>query len=216
MGRYTVPSTIVGNTDPTAVRCLALANRAGRSIALDHTWQVLLTSHTFPTVNGTTNYALPSDFHRFANITQWDQTNDEQLRGPVSAAEWNYLQQSSVSVGSPFYSYFRIAGDRFYIYPTPTSARTIGYDYYSKHWITGKEEFTLDADVPLIDSDLLTLGLRWRLLEQLGDEWQNVYGEYQRRLEMLQAKDGGRDVIRFGVRKRDPYDNLPDSGFGPP
>lgn len=214
MGKFVVPSTIVGNSDGTAVRCLALANRAGRAIGLDHAWQALLTSHTFNTSNGTADYALPTPFHRFANLTQWDQTNNEVLRGPVSPSEWNVLTQSAVVVGSPLCSYFRIAGNLFSITPTPTSTRTIGYDYYSAYWVQGKTEFTADADIPVIDADLLTLGLRWRLLAALGDSFENERAEYLERLNALQAKDGGRDAIRFGSARVDPYGNLPTTGFG--
>ena len=72
---FNVPSSIVGNTDPSAVQLLALANRAGRSLALDHKWQRLLATHSFATFASTADYALPSDFHRFANITSWDRGN---------------------------------------------------------------------------------------------------------------------------------------------
>src|SRR5690242_11912595 len=90
VGDYAVPSSIVGNTDPTAVQLLALANRAGRTLALDYRWQALLTTYTFPTVASTADYALPTDFNRFANLTPWDRTNYAQLEGPVSAQRWEY------------------------------------------------------------------------------------------------------------------------------
>ncbi len=215
-GEYAVPATIVSNTDPTAVRLLALANRAGHCIGYDYRWQVLLETHTFPTVSGTSGYDLPADFNRISNKTIWDRTNDVAIFGPVSPREWNRLQYSSVQVGSPLHTYFRMAGNQILLGPTPDSVRTIGFDYWSKYWIDGdKETFTADTDEPLIDSDLLILGLRWRYLQAVGDDYEPVRMEYMQRLDALQSKDGGRDYINFGQHRQfDPYDNLPDTGFG--
>lgn len=214
-GRYNVPTSIIGNTDPTAVRCLALVNLAGTIIGHDYPWQALITSYTFSTSNGTANYALPTPFNRFANLTNWDHTNFVPIRGPVSPIEWNRLQQSVVSVGSPFYSYFRIAGGYFSIYPTPTSTRTIGFDYFSKYWISGKTEFTADTDEPLISATLLTLALRWMFLQALGDEYEKEEQIYRQRLDSLQGADGGRGVISFNGSPSTLYgDNLPDVNLG--
>ncbi len=211
---YEVPTSFVGNTNPTAVTCLALANRTGRELATEYLWQVLLVSYTFATVASTANYALPTPFRRIINNTVWDQTNKVQLRGPVSASEWNYLQNSSIAVGSPLNSYFRMAGNYIYIGPTPSSVRTIGYDYQSKYWISGKNEFTADADEPLIDDQLMILGLRWRFLQSKGDDYESVRGEYQSLLDALQAQDGGKSVISFAAPASNPYDGLPEGNFG--
>ena len=215
-GQFTVPETIVGNADPTAVQLLALANRAGRTLANDYRWQALLTTHTFDTVASTDSYALPSDFGRFANVTFWDETNYAPVRGPLSAMEWQALNSSSLA-GSPIFDKaFRIAGGLFYLYPIPTAVETIAYTYYSSFWISGKSAFSLDADVALIDEDLITLELKWRWLQSKGDSFENEKREAELRRESVLAADGGRDVIRFsdsaGVRFRD--GNLPTSGFG--
>lgn len=215
-GQYTVPSTIVGNTDPTAVQLLALANRTGRTIANDYRWQALLKSYTFDTVASTASYALPGDFGRFANLTFWDNTNYQAVRGPVTAVEWQMLQSSMIA-NAGITKAFRLASNLFYIYPTPDAAETIAYNYYSKYWAdsTGsKAAFSNDSDEPLIDEDLVTLGLRWRWLSAKGDAFENEKLEYLQRLESLQAADGGRDAIRFGERMTFMPNNLPDTGFG--
>ena len=215
-GQYTVPSTIVGNTDPTAVQLLALANRTGRTLANDYRWQALLISYTFPTVASTASYALPGDFGRFANLTFWDNTNYQSVRGPVTPIEWQMLQ-SSMTANAGITKAFRIAGNLFYIYPTPDAVETIAYNYYSKYWAdsTGsKAAFSNDSDEPLIDEDLITLGLRWRWLQAKGDTFENEKLEYMLRLESLQGADGGRDAIRFGERMTFMPNNLPDTAFG--
>jgi hypothetical protein len=215
-GKFQVPSTIVSNADPTAVQLLALANRTGRTLANDLRWQVLLSTYTFATVASTANYSLPSDFGRFANLTQWDRTNDNPVRGPVTAMEWEYLQSSGFGASSIFDKVFRIAGNYFAIYPTPdTSDETIAFQYYSKNWITNKTAFSADDDTALIDEDLIILGTKWRWLQAKGDSFENEKLEYQQRLDSLQAGDGGRDVIRFGSRfVENGAGNIPDVGFG--
>jgi hypothetical protein len=39
------------------------------------------------------------------------------------------------SVASQIFSFFRISANLFSIYPTPTSTRTIAYQYIGKNWI---------------------------------------------------------------------------------
>ena len=69
---------------------------------------------------------------------------------------------------------------------------------------------------PLIDEDLITLGVRWRFLQAKGDTFENEKMEYMLRLESLQGADGGRDAIRFGERRDRVFmpNNIPDSNFG--
>lgn len=216
IGEYTVPATIVSNTDPSAVQLLALANRTGRTLAQDYRWQVLLTSTTITTADGTDNYALPTDFGRFANITFWDETDDTIVRGPMSPSEWQYLQSSGLGGAAQFDKAFRIAGNRFYIYPTPDAIETIAYQYWSTYFISGKAAFSLDADTALIEEDLIILGLKWRWLQAKGDAFEAEYREYMYRLDSLQSADGARDIIRFGGRLVDVGQpgNLPDVSFG--
>lgn len=214
-GQFTVPSTIVGNADPTAVQLLALANRAGRTLAREN-WQVLLTSYTFATVVSTASYALPSDFGNFANLTFWDRTNYWAIKGPVTAMEWQTRKSASIASVSGVNKAFRIAGGLFYIDPTPSAVETIAYDYFSTYWITGKDGYSDDADVALIDEDLIVLGLKWRWLQAKGDSFENEKAEYTEALNSALAVDGAKDAIRFSdaTRPRVLGGNLPETNFG--
>lgn len=216
IGDFAVPTTIVGNNDPNAVQMLALANRAGRTLANDYRWQALLTNYTFPTVASTDSYALPNDFGRFANLTQWDNTNTTRVQGPVTPSQWQFLQSSGLGGAAQFDKAFRIAGGLFYIYPTPTAADTIAFQYYSRRWITGKEAFSADTDEALIDEDLILLGTKYRFLAARGDSYEREENEYLRRLDSLQGADGGRNVIAFGksLLIGDMAGNLPETNFG--
>ncbi len=221
---FNVPSTIVGNSDPSAVRLLALADRTGRDLMRLHLWQAMIQTYTFPTVASTGTYALPTDFQRFLNLTQWDRTNYTPLRGPVSAAEWEVDRSGNLSSASQIMSMFRIAANLMEIYPTPTSVRTIAYQYVGKFWIIAsggssatKEYFTVDTDTCIFEDDIMVIGIRERFDAVAFGIPFVPSPEYQSMLGAATAADGGKSVITFGSGRLNGIlggDNLPDSNYG--
>lgn len=216
IGGINVPDTIVSNEDPTAIQLLALANRTGRELALDYKWQGLLSTHTFSTVDGTSAYAMPSDFHAIANRTAWDRTNDWKLQGPASKMAWERLQSSAIT-SSGLRSWFRIQGGQFNLYPTPTSVRTIAFQYYQKTFVSesggsDKAAFTLDNDTARIDEDLLLLGVKFRFKAAKGLISDPERMEYESRKNALQIADKGAATIDFGGSMT--QGGMPESGFG--
>jgi hypothetical protein len=77
---FGIPGTIVGNSDDTAVLLLKLVNRAGGLLARKP-WQMLQKEYTFSLVNGTDNYAFPTDYGFFQDYTAWDRNQFWALRG---------------------------------------------------------------------------------------------------------------------------------------
>lgn len=65
IGEFNVPRSMVGNTDPHAVQLLALANRAERSLALDHKWQALLANYSFPIIASSAGCPLAPSLRGF-------------------------------------------------------------------------------------------------------------------------------------------------------
>lgn len=212
-GDFDVPSSFIGNSNPTAVQLLALARRSLKVIGLDYRWQALIATHTFSTADGTETYALPTDFHAFAALTFWDRSNYLRMQGPVTNQLWEAIK-SGQQVSAGISKFFRIAGNLFYIYPVPGAIETIAYQYYSNYLVTGnKTTFTDDGDTALVDEDLLTLGVRWRFLAAKGAPYAAVLAEYQDRLDALQARDGGRNMIDY-LGPRFEMDNIPETGVG--
>lgn len=218
---FAIPSTFYGNGDGTATLAVALVNREGQTLEKEHRWQELVTEHTFATVSGTATYALPSDFRAFANMSQWDRANQRRMIGPINSAIYQYLQSGITVFGGPE-RFFMVRGNLFTVYPTPTSADTIAFDYYSKAWITKQTDstnvsaWTADGDTARIDEDLLTMGLKWRFLQAKGMPFEPEYKEYESVKELLQADNGGRPVINMNgsVAGRQEMGNLPDTGYG--
>ena len=224
-GNIGLPSSYIGNTNPTAVRTRRLATRTGRILALDYDWEILRKQHTFNTAAGTATYALPDDYDRFENGTFWDNANDRPLLGPTSQRDWAWYQSG---IGSPvgINKAFRLSGGQIEIYPTPSAVEELTFQYYSNEWVTlaaggTGEDFEEDDDTTVFDEDLLILGIKWRVLAEdgfLGPTHDIVmqsyqYKEYENRLNSLLLKDGGAAEIIYAERNRYPG-NIPDTGFG--
>lgn len=222
---FNTPSTIINNQDPSAVRLRAIAERNGRNLMRLHVWQAMQQTYTFPTVNGTADYALPTDFQRFLNLTDWDRTNFRPLRGPVSPAEWEVLRSGTLSVASQIFSFFRVSGNLFSIYPTPTTVRTIAYQYIGKNWVypSGSgasptaDYFANDTDTCILDDDLMVMGIRERLDALLLGNPFEPSPEYAALIGAMIAADAGKGVITFGqpkiIQSILGTGNIPDFGF---
>jgi hypothetical protein len=222
---FNVPATIINNQDPTAVRLQGIAERNGRNLLRMHVWQAMQNTYTFSTSNGTADYALPSDFQRFLNLTEWDRTNFRPLRGPSTPSEWEVLRSGQLSVASQIFAFFRISAGLFSIYPTPTSTRTIAYQYIGKNWIypTGSggspsaEYFANDTDTTILDDDLMVMGIRERLDALLLGNPFVPSPEYAELIGATIAADAGKGVISFGNPKIIASvlgpGNVPDFGF---
>lgn len=218
---FAVPSSFYGNGDGTAKLAVALVNREGQTLEKEHRWQELITEYTFTTTSGTATYALPSAFRAFANMSQWDRTNQRRMTGPINSAIYQYLKSGISVFGGPE-RFFIVRGNLFTIYPTPTSTDTIAFDYYSKAWITKQTDlsnvsaWTADLDTARLDEDLLTMGLKWRFLQAKGMPFEPEYREYESIKEALQSDNGGRAVINMNgsMAGRQDFGNLPDTGFG--
>lgn len=221
IGGFDVPSSFYGNTNLTATQCVALANRAGRTLQAETRWSELLTEHTFTTTASTATYAKPSDFRAFANMSQWDRTNSWRLTGPTSSFVWQWLK-SGISVFASNTRFFAVRGAYIHIYPTPTvTGDTIAFDYYSNAWITKQldssniTEWSSDNDTARIDEDIITLSLKWRFLQAKGMPYEPEYKEYETIVESMKEDNGGRGAINLsGMPGLGEFGNIPDTGFG--
>lgn len=219
VGSFEVPSTIANNSNETAELILSLINRLGRRLALIHDWQALQVEYTFTTTSGTASYVLPSGFRKFALLTQWDRTNLKRCNGPTDPKTWQYIKSSGL-LTQTIDRYFRIFGNEFLIYPTPdATGDTIAYEYYSSLWCqssggTGQTAFAADTDVPLLDEELLILGLKAAFLKEKGEAYDEALTAYDETYRLLTGHDNGTSVIRFNNRSRRDDMNLPEMNYG--
>lgn len=222
-----VPTTIVGNSDPTAKTCLRLVNKLGRGLMRDYDWQELKVDYTFSTVASTASYAFPTDFKRFSPLTFWDRTDRWPLLGPASDVEWQTLEGRLNPGGSRFW--YRILENKITFFPTPQSIVTIAFTYQSKNWCqsssgdgtpngaNAQAAFAADTDTALLDEELLTLGLEYEFRAAKGLPSQAALDEYNDALADLKSADQPGAMIDFGgsdFMRRSRWPLLPDGNFG--
>jgi len=189
----TRPSSVVTSSDPLAMTLLGLAQEEGKTLARRHSWQVLQSEYTFPTVGETSSYALPAGFDRILVDTVFNRTTHRRMVGDLTPAQWQESQASQVTIINPA---FRIRGNLFYINPTPSvSAQTIAYEYISKNWCqsaaeVGQTAWASDADTGILDEELMTLGIVWRFKSAKGLDYAESMTNYEMQVANAVARDG--------------------------
>ena len=192
-----VPSAVASATDAQTRQMLGLLNREGRFLVRDHQWSQLQTLGTITAVADQAAYNFPSDFLRIIGNTLWDRQNRWELLGPDSPQTDRFKRESAVSQTGPRRS-VRQVGSQLKVWPTPTSSGAVFvYEYVSKNWATtstgtGIDAMTADTDIPLLDADLLVLGLKWRFLAAKGmGSAEAVQAEYSDALRKAKAANNG-------------------------
>jgi hypothetical protein len=227
-----VPTSIIGNADPAAARLLQMARRTGRDMAERVNWTALTVEHVF-VANGTSDYTLPADFRSLVNDTLWDRSRFWRMRGAMSPQQWQ-LFKSSIIGRATIERRWRLrlpsgspagATVQFEIDPpiTGDTTSTFVYEYVSRNWCISlanvtQPDWVADTDVSLLDESVLELGVIWRLLHRLGLDYSVEKDEFDYRLDMLVARDGGTAILDIAPYDRltliGPY-NVPETGFGP-
>jgi hypothetical protein len=205
--KVAVPSTIIGNTQLEAVRLLEAIGSTTNDLLKRIDWEELHAEATITTIASTQAYSLPSDYERIVNSTAWNSTNNLQMIGVTTAAEWQNLQNATDGSGSAN-DWYRIRGGQVLIYPTPSSVESMVYEYIQNTPIessggSAQTTWQADTDVPRIDAYLVELGTRWRFRKMLGQPFQQDLEQYNEIGTAVSGFDGGR-------RKILPPGRLPD------
>lgn len=166
-------------------------------------------------------YPMPSDYDHSVNQTFWDRNFRWQMLGPLSAQEWQVLKSGIAPTGPRIR--FRIEGDLIYIDPYPASVTTLAFEYISNAWCQSasgspQTKWILDTDTPILNEDLMTLGVIWRWREKKGLAYENDYQIYQRKLERTASRDGASRTLLMNRRYLSPplmsMNQIPDTGYG--
>ena len=220
IGFGATPDTVVGNTDKTAKQMLALVNQEGELLSRFQ-WEALVKEYTFPLATGDQDYATPAGFRYMIPDSVWSRDSKRPVRTPITSQEWQFYKGWSTVTGLTLRA--RIRNKELEFDQTITSddnGKTIAYEYVSSYWAetsggTAKENFTLDADVGILDEELLTLGLIWRFKKAKGLEWQSDYLDYKNHVSQAKARDGGSRSLNLGSRLSAGLGaNIPEDGYG--
>lgn len=215
-------TTVVGNSNQTAVQALAIAQRTGKQLARKP-WRILIKRNTFTTVSSAESYALPNDFNYFIPNTEWNDSNDELMIGPLSDERWQADLTGLVTVTVNDRFQIRADGNqsRFFVRPVPTASENITFFYASKSWCISSSgnrqtEWKADTDQLLLDQESFELEFKWRLLRAQRREFQDERMEAIRVTKTAYARDGGMKTYRILGPIEDifPEGRVPETGFG--
>lgn len=172
-----------------------------------------------------TQYAMPSDYDRLIDVTNWDKSKHWQMLGPETGQQWQWLKSGFISTGPRVR--FRVLGGYFQIWPPMGVADYIGFEYVSNQWVlsaaaqaTGptpdKASFTVDSDTCVFPDTLMVLGLKSKYMQAKG--WADPYGQdFLRQKAIAKANDAGSPTLSMAPRISEvliSQSQIPDSGYG--
>ena len=137
---------------------------------------------------------IPSSagFMKIINDTLWDANRHLPLFGPRKMQDIAMLQ--AIPVTGPFLQY-NIWNNQLNILPVPAAGDLIiGYYLSRNGWTastgaTTSEFIAADTDIPVLDSDVIYLGLKWRWLEAKGLSYTEEKMNAEFAVMDLQARD---------------------------
>lgn len=218
---------VTGSTIPVAARVLSVDSPTQVTMDMVATGTVMGTTLTF----AKDTYPEATDFDHFINGTAWDRTNRWALLGPDSPQLDEYHRSGIVTTGPR--RHFRQVGNltagTYRLWPPPAIVDTpfqIAWEYCSLNWVRVAggsilaASMTADTDVPLLDSQAIILGTKWRFLEAKGiPTAASMQVEYRDYVSQLIARDGGAPTLNMG-RRFEPYLlspwNVQDANFPGP
>lgn len=198
---------VSGSEIPVAARVLSVDSSTQITMDMVATGPATATALTF----AQDTYPGPAGYDRQINRTSWDRTNRWELIGPDSPQtdEWH---RSGIVTTSPR-RHFRwvgdLAGGNYRLWPPPQAVDTpfqIAWEYVSNYWVqsvsgTNKASFTADTDLPVLDSQAIILGTKWRFGQAKSlPSAASLQLEYSEYVMQLIARDGGAPTLRASKR----------------
>lgn len=219
-----VTSTVVADTQETQQLLYGLAKQEAYDLLDRH-------EYDFPKLRRTLSFTaslaslqasgLASDYQRAIAETFWNRSTDRKIYGPLNDQEWGIAYGSSVTSATWQSVMFR--NDGLHIFPVPTVADTIAYDYIintpvlANDGTTYKATFTADNDTYLLGDRILTLGILWRYKQAKGRDYAEDLKSYELSLSARYRQDRGAPrVLSVAPGETDwPPDGIvPDTGYG--
>ena len=214
------PSSAIDNPDVSTRQLTSFAQQEVRELARAHPWQVLQKEKTFTaTATETQASVIPTDFDRFVFKTFFNRTGNRIVSGPLTAQEWQDFKGRSAVV---VYDAFRQRGNDLIMMPVPDAGDEYAFEYICNtpvvdaNGTTFRTKFLADDDEPLLDSELVTLGIIWRFRKAKGLDYAEDFRTYQMQLMQLKARDAGQrayDFSRAGDPRTPRFPLVPDANW---
>jgi hypothetical protein len=201
-------NTITGIEDVQSIQLLSLLNSGGNELLMYYPWAQFAKQWEFPTVIDQDEYPLPDDWAYFRDQTQWDRTDHWPLLGPKSPQEWAWLKGSFVA--SLPRIRFRVADDKFLLYPKPGNVLDFAMEYISKNWILGdggtpQNMIIADGDILMYNPWLLVKFVKFKFYDLKGFATGGVQSDFMRVYTSLTGKDVGGAKLSLSPRYTSEY-----------
>ncbi|RVL48483.1 hypothetical protein CN138_09135 [Sinorhizobium meliloti] len=196
-------AAVFSNPGETARQMRALANQEGKELMRRGTWEVLTKETTFTAIaQETQTDVIPDDFDHMLNETFYNRTRKRQVVGPLTPKEWQ--EQKSI-VATVLYDSYRIRGGSILMIPVPSAGDEYAFEYVSNQWVLSTDEeaktaFTTDSDTPVLDEELITLGVIWRFLKAKGFDYAEAFRTYELQVSQALGRDGSKRTVNFAQR----------------
>lgn len=202
-----VPASAISSTDLQVQQLVSLLNEEGQELAARYPWQRLTKEATFTTV-GTQSQGdldggiLPcaANLSYIVNDTIWNRTTRLPIYGPLSPRDWAYARAMNYTAPT---SEYRILGNQLVLNPPPAAGDSAAFEYVTRNWLQAadagvqRESIAADDDAPVLDWQLLMLGLMWRWRAAKGLDYSQSFETYERRVADATARDGTKPILNL-------------------
>jgi hypothetical protein len=219
------------STDPNVVLLCRLLNRLGEELIRDYVWNAFLFTNTFVTVPGQADYNTRGESVRIIDGTFWNRTQQRPMVGPLTPQQWAQLNATLVS--STYAQFYRLAdrtgtdgGPFIVLYPTPTAAETLAYEYTDNNWVDtsggGQDTFgsraTDGTDSPLFDRRMLVAGVKLYFKQAKGFDSSAEQRAFEDSLARARTNERPAQTLSLngapGIFRMLNSLNVPDTGYG--
>lgn len=212
------------STDPNFIQLCELLNTAGEDLQNQHEWGSLIRELTILTAAAAGAYAMPADFDRLIDETEWNRSTRFSMIGPLTGQEVQYLKARLSGVLTQVA--FRLQANVMTFAITPPDGQTLAFEYVSNYWVWSaagaapdKALATASGDVVLYPNDLAMAALKWAWLDAKGFDTTTAAAKLDDILESSISKNtGGRTLNMGGVGINADHlidgTNLPITGYG--
>lgn len=205
------PTSMVSSSDLQVIQLMNLLNTEGSELAARSAsgWQALVQEKTFTTVAtedqgllvGGTILQTTDNYRHILNETIWNRSKRIPLFGPRAPRVWQGFK--ALTFAGPFGEY-RIRGGHLLILPTPAAGDTLAFEFVTRNWLVSSDGTTYrdriadDADAPLLDTEVIQAGLRWRWKRAKGLDFAEEFSGYEARVIDALARDGTKARLSLG------------------
>ena len=169
-------------------------------------------------------FAMPSDFDRMVDYTQWDKGKHWNLLGPLTAQQREWIRSGYIATG-PRIRFWQMGG-YVQIWPPLGADETLSYEYISKYWALAtspstpaptKQAFSVDTDTCIYPDALMRAMIKLKYWEVKGFDVTAAIRDYMIQIDAAKAADQGSPNLSMAPQPATVligWGNIPDSGYG--